>query len=77
MMLADYQVQFRREEKLAEIALSWRRDARNENYSYFNIVEFVKGALSQRTKYPFETEFFDATLNQKPAFVEFNPHRVL
>jgi hypothetical protein len=77
MMLADYKVQFRREETLADTALTWRREALNENYSYFNVIEFVEGVLSKNIKNPFAIDFFDAVEGQKPALVEFNPRRAL
>ena len=73
MMLTDYIVSFRREETLADAALSWRRDSSNEYDSYFNIIDFVLGVLSSKTKRPFKIEFFDAREGEKPAFVSFEP----
>jgi Zn-dependent peptidase ImmA (M78 family) len=72
-MLNDYKVEFRREETFAEVALSWRREARNENNSYFNVAAFVEDVLLSKTKLPFKIEFFNAREGEKPAYVKFNP----
>lgn len=72
-MLNDYKVDFRHQETLAEVARSWRREARNENLSYFNIVEFVECVLRSKAKRPFKLNFFEAAEGDKPAFVKFRP----
>ena len=77
MQADDYIVAFKREDTLADAALAWRREAKNENYSHFNIVTFVEKVLLPKSKRPFTIEFFDARDGQKPAFVSFTPEVVL
>jgi hypothetical protein len=72
-MRADHNVRFTREETLAGLALTWRREARNQNDAYFNIVKFVEGILSGKTKQPFKINFLETAEGETPAFVTFNP----
>jgi hypothetical protein len=78
MALRDQYVPFRREDFIADVALSWRRIARNENLPYFDIVAFVERVLQQEwvKKGHLHIEFFDAPENAKDeelARVEFRP----
>ena len=76
MMRGDYIVEFRSEDFLADTALDWRREARNQSLPYFNIIEFVEQILQKRTKRPFKIEFFDVRPGEKRAYVKFNPRRL-
>ena len=74
VLLDDYYVEFRSEEKLASFALEWRREAGNENFARFNIVRFVEDVLLKKlTRRRFGIKFFDAADGEKQGYVTFNP----
>ena len=77
MTRSDHKVRFRREELLADTALLWRREAGNENLSYFNIIEFLEKVLLRKIKRPFKIKFFDASEGEKPAYVTFDRQTTL
>lgn len=70
----DHKVAFRREETIAEIALAWRRAARNENSATFNVVDFALKVLRKRHKKgTLLIEFYEGQPGAKPAYVTFDP----
>lgn len=71
----DYEVAFRREETIAEIALDLRKAAGEVNSPDFNIVKFVENALVKmlQKKDPLHFDFFDVEAGGKPACVSYRP----
>jgi hypothetical protein len=71
---SDHYVPFRHEETIAEIALAWRREARNENNGYFDVVDFVQRTLSRGLKKGLlRVCFFTRSCDDgNPAYVEFD-----
>lgn len=73
-MRSDYKVGYLSEESIAQITLARRTDAGQRNSTYFNIVKYVEHLeRTWRKKGKFSVRFFDATDNQKPAYVTFAP----
>lgn len=76
-MFHDYKVAFRREETLANLALSCRQFAGSENAASFNVVKFIERdlprILTRMKKGPLQIKFFDMQEGEKPAFVTYNP----
>ena len=72
VVLDDYYVARKSEEKIASIALDWRKAAGNQNLARFNVTQFVEDA-SSKAKRPFKIQFYDAAEGQKPGYVTFSP----
>jgi len=75
LALNDYEVIFRREETIAEIALDWRKESGEENSADFSIVKFVDSVLAKKfqKKDPLHFDFFDMEVGEKPAWVSYQP----
>jgi len=73
-MRRDHHVNFMREEKISEIALAWRQAAANENFSYFNVIEFIERVLRKRLKKgTLHIEFFEMLPGGDAAYITFDP----
>jgi hypothetical protein len=82
MAIRDQYVPFRREDYIADVALEWRRIARNENLPYFCIVDFIECVLQKVwvKNGHLHIEFIDAPENARDdelAWVEFRPNLTL
>lgn len=74
MMLPDYKVDYLSEASIAQAALARRTAGGLRNSTDFNIVKYVKHLeRTWRTKGKFSVKFFDASADQKPAYVTFGP----
>ena len=73
-MLPDYKVDYLSEVSIAEAALVRRTASGLRDSAYFNIVKYVEHLeRTWRKKGRFSVEFFDASDDEKPAYVTFGP----
>jgi hypothetical protein len=76
-MRRDYKVEFRREELIADEAWARRVRAGNESSGYFNVAEFIEIGLPLDPKIGPIRIVHDTTASDPPAFVTYQPRRIL